>query len=242
MKILIRLYRRHDIDLVTLYKTPSFPMHRVLYNALRAYVEGYSYHVPAPEYTKDISKLDLKSKYQMFLFLDETKDADLIRWLKTVKPLMRNVLLKTILRGAIDGSTIYGCFPTDAMREYENAINKQRNGTFYEKKKRSKKKEQAQEVTVASKESHVVMQEILHDMSMAPVQETPKEDAARKPPKKEAPSNVPQEKITIAENAKEAFDEEEPFGALGLEEDTQENDDMDVFGMLENIKQQAAKK
>lgn len=122
MKKSIRIYREHDIDLVTLYKNPEFGFQKALKQAVRAYVRGTPYLIYAPQ-TQDISKKDYKYGYQIFITFDEKYDADVIEWLKTLKPRCFTKALKTILRGSLIGPVAYGCFKTDEDRQRSDSIN-----------------------------------------------------------------------------------------------------------------------
>lgn len=121
MKITIRLYRRHDMDLLVLYKNKNFGFQKALKKALKAYIHKEPYLVYQPE-TQDFSKADFKYSYQTFLILDDVYDKEIIDWLKNVKKNHRNILLKTILRGSIVGPLAYGCMEGDDDRMEHNLL------------------------------------------------------------------------------------------------------------------------
>lgn len=123
MRKSIRIYREHDIDLVTLYKNPDFGFQKALKQAVRAYVRGVPYLIYTPV-TQDVSQKDFKYGYQIFITFDEEYDADIIEWLKTLKPRSLTKALKSILRGSLIGPIAYGCFKTDNDRKKSDDINR----------------------------------------------------------------------------------------------------------------------
>lgn len=108
MKVIIYLYRRHDMDLVTLYKNPNFGFRKVLIKAIYSYATGHPYIISAPA-TYNAADKNFKSRYRIELNFDEQKDSDIITWLKTIKPNYRCITLKCIMRGHIVGPIVYGC-------------------------------------------------------------------------------------------------------------------------------------
>ena len=114
-KVGIRIYRDHDIDLVLLYKNPTFGFQKAIKQAIRAYVREQPYFIFVPE-TFDISDKQFKYSYQAFLDFDEDDDADVLAWLKTLQDRSRNKAIKSVLRGCIIGNLAYGCAKSDDDR------------------------------------------------------------------------------------------------------------------------------
>ena len=123
MKISIRLYRDHDIDLVTLYKNPDFGFQKALKRALKAHVNNRPF-VIFPPVSVDVTHKDFKYVYQLFLNFDEEDDADIIEWLSNVKYRKRNEAIKSLLRGCVLGSFSYSCMANDEDRIITDKINK----------------------------------------------------------------------------------------------------------------------
>jgi hypothetical protein len=121
-KVGIRIYRDHDIDLVLLYKNPTFGFQKAIKQAIRAYVREQPYFIFVPE-TFDISDKQFKYSYQAFLDFDEDDDADVLAWLKTLQDRSRNKAIKSVLRGCIIGNLAYGCAKSDDDRLVSNKIN-----------------------------------------------------------------------------------------------------------------------
>ena len=109
MKVIVRIYKRHDMDLVALYKTPQYSLYKAIYNAMKSYVTGQTYLIKIPQNTIDMSKDNFKSHYQMIFNLNDTKDADIIQWLKGIKKGHRNIAIKSLIRGCLIGPTVFAC-------------------------------------------------------------------------------------------------------------------------------------
>lgn len=123
MRISIRLYRTHDIELVSLHKNPNVNLPKIIKTALYSYVHDIPYFIPAP--APDNNK-EYKKVYQIFLNFDEIKDKDIIDWFKTIKPNYRTTAIKTITKGCIAGAVAYACFidETTAISKEESLIKK----------------------------------------------------------------------------------------------------------------------
>lgn len=115
-KITIRLYKRHDMDLITLYKTPGFSLHKAIYSSLKAYINKNIYLIKMPKTTIDMTMYEFRSHYQLCLSFDYKKDADILNWFKTLKPNMRTQAIKAVLRGCLIGTTVFACIKNDADR------------------------------------------------------------------------------------------------------------------------------
>lgn len=106
MKVTLRLYRQHDLDLITLYRHPSFSLPIAMKTALCAYVRNERFHIRQPEPfqlpNEKISKI-----IQMHIYLNETKDKDVIKWIKGVKEGFRNSVLKNIIRSYLVAPCVY---------------------------------------------------------------------------------------------------------------------------------------
>ncbi len=96
MFVTIRLYRQHDMDLISLYNMKDFKFLKKMKSALIAYSkkEDYPINIPSfrvvPGYIKYITVMHIK--------LDEKKDAEAIKVLTSMKPGLRNSFLKAMFR------------------------------------------------------------------------------------------------------------------------------------------------
>ena len=122
MKQIIRMYKRHDMDLITIYKTSGISLHKAIYNSLKAYVNKDVYLIKTPEAVTNMSIINFNSHYQIILNLDDNKDADIIAWLKKIKKGMRNAAIKMVVRGCLVGTTAYACSTDDNDRIENNKL------------------------------------------------------------------------------------------------------------------------
>ena len=98
----VRLYKIHDLDLITFLETHEFNFIRALYSALTAFCNGELFIIEVPPAKTQFVKI--KRSYTKVLTLDTEKDAAAIAILDKLAPGYRNNFLKNILRQ-------YLCFP-----------------------------------------------------------------------------------------------------------------------------------
>lgn len=122
MRVSLRLYRNHDIDLVILYRNKDFGFHKCMRRALKSHIHNEPYFVLPPT-SSDVSKKEYKYVYQLFITFDEDKDADIIEWFSHIKKGGRNEAIKSLMRSCILGSFSYGCMIDDADRKNTDDIN-----------------------------------------------------------------------------------------------------------------------
>jgi hypothetical protein len=111
MKVMLRLYRQHDLDLLYLHKSKEFSMQKNVKLALRAYINGQQLTITVPDVavTKTLPRLS-----QFHIFLSEKEDADIIEWLEKVSKGYRNSLIKNILRHYMSDIMVNPYFEIDA--------------------------------------------------------------------------------------------------------------------------------
>lgn len=98
MKVILRFYRQHDLDLISLHKTNGFSITTAIKKSLNAYVNHQTLCIQAPS----ANKLDYKSipkQIQLILTLDDELDKKEIDWIKSLRIGMRNSAIKNLLRG-----------------------------------------------------------------------------------------------------------------------------------------------
>lgn len=98
MKLTVRLYKRHDLDLLFLYKQNSdFNFKSQMKAALKAHVrnEMVRNEIPSGE-CQAVSKLP--SVVQLHIMLDLPDDEDIAKWVKSITRGRRNNLIKNVLR------------------------------------------------------------------------------------------------------------------------------------------------
>lgn len=112
----VRLYRLHDLDLITFAVAHQFNIMGAIYAALSAFARGetFSFKIP-PRKTEKLPQL--KRIYIKVLTLDMEKDKDAIEILSNIVPGCRNSFLKNLLR-------LYLCTPLS--EEYFKEVKRDR--------------------------------------------------------------------------------------------------------------------
>lgn len=108
MDILVRLYVRHDADLLNLYRNKNFCLASAMRDSILAYVrnEPVKYVMPAPyiETKEDIRNASLH------LYFHPEEDEDIIKFLLGVREGARCAVIKNIFRGYMMYPNIYCSF------------------------------------------------------------------------------------------------------------------------------------
>lgn len=152
MKIEVKLYSYHDMDLVSLYKTGQVSFPETTRQILNSYANKEAYKVRLLETNiKRLSRYpsdSYRKYYHYHVVLDDKDDRDAVRLLKHITPGYRNNFIKAILRqylcGAfiadysIDGDTKF----FDEMSRRFQGDREERDVKVEKRKKRKAKKEQ----------------------------------------------------------------------------------------------------
>ena len=85
----IRLYQRHDMDLITFCELYEVSFARAAYCVLKSFVKGETFVLAIPS-KKMNSDDELKHLYHKKLILDTEKDKDVIALLENVLPGYKN--------------------------------------------------------------------------------------------------------------------------------------------------------
>lgn len=105
MILKLRIYRRHDLDLMGLVANTSFDFAGTVKAVLRNYAKGKMPKVPLP--TKNtFNKTVNYSVAQIHIKLDERADADIIKFIRSLPDGSRNCFVKTLLRNVLEGPYI----------------------------------------------------------------------------------------------------------------------------------------
>lgn len=119
LKIEIKIYTYHDMDLVSLFKTKQIQFPETTRKVLNSYAKGEVYRVqPIRRKNKTFLPKDAYKKYyHYYVVFDSEEDAPAINLLERITPGFRNNFVKTILRQylcavissayVIDGDTKY---------------------------------------------------------------------------------------------------------------------------------------
>lgn len=109
MLIKLRIYRKHDIDLLALLANSSFNFVDAVKNSLRIYVRGTGKKISLPvDYTYN-RVIDYFS-VQVNIPLSETTDADIISFVQRIPKGSRNCLIKSLLRNCLEAPFFEGAY------------------------------------------------------------------------------------------------------------------------------------
>lgn len=98
MKLTVRIYKRHDLDLLYLYRQESdFDFKQKMKEALKAYIKGKPIKNAIPDGGCNCVS-SLPSVIQMHILLDPKEDKDILGWIKGITKGRRNNLIKNIFR------------------------------------------------------------------------------------------------------------------------------------------------
>jgi len=98
LRITVRLYKRHDLDLLALYGLENYDFKTVFKSTLKAYVAGEPIRNQIPKVeSKKVSDMPPKIIFHIVLNDDDT---DIQKWLKTITVGRRNTMLKNIVRNS----------------------------------------------------------------------------------------------------------------------------------------------
>lgn len=122
MRVTVRLYRIHDLDLITFIELHKLNFQKAMYCALTSFTNGELFFIEIPPKRDEDKQLNLRRVYTMVLTLDEKKDKNTILLLKKINDGRRNNFLKNLLR-------LYLCNPMS-----ENfLVDEKDSDYFYEK-------------------------------------------------------------------------------------------------------------
>lgn len=93
----IRLYRLHDLDLITFIMTHEFDIMHAIYSSVSAFAKGEAFLISIPPINNSEMQ-QLRRVYTKTLILDTEKDALTISMLNRISPGKRNNFIKNLLR------------------------------------------------------------------------------------------------------------------------------------------------
>ena len=93
----IRLYRLHDLDLITFIMTHEFDIMHAIYSSVSAFAKGEAFLISIPAINNS-EMPQLRRVYTKTLILDTEKDALTISMLNRISPGKRNNFIKNLLR------------------------------------------------------------------------------------------------------------------------------------------------
>lgn len=115
MRVIIRLYRQYDLDLITLAHYSDFSFPRIAKSCVRSCAAGKAYRVDLPEgrFTPINS---MKTMYMYNFILNENVDVDAnaIKMLRKVRDRHRNSFVKNLVRGYLKAPALRAYFSDPA--------------------------------------------------------------------------------------------------------------------------------
>lgn len=101
MRLTIRIYKRHDPDLLAFYYAAGkdFDIKTAIKTCLKNYIANNEQSFSLPDLQCE-PMATLPPKVNFHIPVDREKDADIAEWLKTIKQGRRNNLIKNIFRNA----------------------------------------------------------------------------------------------------------------------------------------------
>lgn len=97
-RVTIRLYRRHDIDLIALKCANGFSMNQMIRESLLAYLNGKSSSIDYPAIEIPMSNLPQMTQLHLILDLDYQDDARIYKYISSIQPGYRNSIVKQLIR------------------------------------------------------------------------------------------------------------------------------------------------
>lgn len=151
MRIEIKLYSYHDLDLVSLYKTGRIAFPETTRQVLNSYARKEVYKVRLLPLNEDRAAKYPQKMYRKFYHyhvdLDEVEDADAIRLIKMITEGYRNNFIKSVLRQYLCGVFIEE-YSKDGSANFFNEMSRRIQGDRDERDikqvKRKAKKEKKQ--------------------------------------------------------------------------------------------------
>lgn len=110
MYIQVRVYVKHDYDLIAMGHLPYLKLDDLIHMCVCAYVRKTDLVLPLPS---EFSNTFYKDDIRICVTFDDEKDADVISWLKNVKYGLLNSVLKMITRSYIPKDIIEKTFLAD---------------------------------------------------------------------------------------------------------------------------------
>ena len=100
LKLTVRIYKRHDLDLMYLYKQNSeLDFRECLKTTLKGYINNQPVKNSIPKGECN-SVSSMPSSIQMHIMLDDKEDTEVLKWIKGITRGRRNNIIKNIFRNS----------------------------------------------------------------------------------------------------------------------------------------------
>lgn len=98
LKVMMRLYRQHDLDLIYLYKLKGFSFQEAVKKSIRMAINNSSEKIEYPVPDHPINEMQLPKAVQFHIYLSPQTEADIIKWIQSITKGYRNCVLKNVVR------------------------------------------------------------------------------------------------------------------------------------------------
>lgn len=221
MKITVRAYRRSDPDIVGLCLMPEFDFSTELHRVLCSFVRGEPYR-KTYEY-RFYKETVFPTVIQRKVILDPAEDADVISWLKMIRPMERNNFLKNLFRSSLAGFPAQNYFRNEEdfqylMRHLPEQENEPRiSGKDTESSEKDIKKNVLSEDTIGKQ----------HDLEKIPSKESAAKEKKSGHQKDGSGEPVLEKADQNDKRADPVIEEEEPSAVDGSSADIDDFDDLE---------------
>lgn len=188
MKVEVKLYSYHDMDLVGLYKTGKVSFPETTRQVLNSYARGEVYKVKLlhtnEKRLSKYPKTSFRKYYHYHVMLDEKEDSDAIALLHRITPGYRNNFIKVVLRQYLCGVFLEE-YCVNGDTSFFNEMSRKFQGGRDEKEIKQTKKEKNEyiqtEIESANKMTEEsVLEKRLQTKNVSPVDEIPSADKKKK--------------------------------------------------------------
>ena len=98
IRLTMRLYKRHDIDLLCIYMQPNHSLQHTIKRAVLAYINGENIKLTYPCSSSLIADLPSTAQFHLYLSSRSEDDLKIINFISNIPPGFKNSFLKNITR------------------------------------------------------------------------------------------------------------------------------------------------
>lgn len=97
IRLTMRLYKRHDADLLCLYKQKNFSLQNAIKKAVIAYLDGDE-KIDFPDCNSELAELPSTAQFHLYLSLKSEEDARIKSCISQIPMGFKNSFLKNVTR------------------------------------------------------------------------------------------------------------------------------------------------
>lgn len=98
IKLTMRLYKRHDADLLCLYKQTNYSLQKAIKQATLAYLNHSDDRVGYPDVYTSLADLPSTAQFHLYLSAENEDDMRIVNFVSSIPAGFKNSLLKNITR------------------------------------------------------------------------------------------------------------------------------------------------